>query len=50
MVCLMRRPPFRMLYLIMLMNFRSAVLDSSNAVHSFLRFRLVFIVFLALLF
>jgi len=39
---IMRRPPFQMLYSIQLMRSWSAVWDASNAVYSFLHYRLVF--------
>ena len=48
-MCLMRRPPFQMLCLILLMSSWNAVLNASNAVSSFLHFRLVFS-FIALLY
>jgi len=41
MMCLMRRPPFQMLYLILLMSFWNVVLDSSDPVCSFFHFRFV---------
>jgi len=41
MMRLMCRPPFQMLYLVLLISW-SAVLDASNAVYSFLHFCLVF--------
>ena len=42
MMCLMRRRPFQMLYLLRLWVSWSSVSDASNAVYSFLHFRLVF--------